>query len=101
MKSNLLPFAMDFASFLIQKIEEKENIKNIILFGSVARGEDTEASDVDIFIDIVTENSGFEKKVNSCLYDFINSVKYKNYWKLLGVESEIQLKIGGTYSDQE
>ena len=94
MKSNLLPFAMDFASFLIQKIEEKENIKNIILFGSVARGEDTEASDVDIFIDIVTENSGFEKKVNSCLYDFINSVKYKNYWKLLGVESEIQLKIG-------
>ena len=39
MKINLISYGMDFASFLIQKIESKDLIKNIILFGSVSREE--------------------------------------------------------------
>jgi len=50
MKSKLIAYAMDFASFLIQKIKNIDNINNIILFGSVAREEADKTSDIDIFI---------------------------------------------------
>jgi len=92
--SKLIAYAMDFASFLIQKIKEKEKIKNIILFGSVAREEAEKTSDVDIFVDVVKNNVKLEKEINRCLDDFLNSTKYKNYWKMLGVENEIKLTIG-------
>lgn len=94
MKSKLVSYAMDFASFLIQKIKEKESITNIILFGSVARDEASENSDVDLFIDVATEIPGLEKEINNCLSSFLDSAKYKSYWKMLGVENEIKVRIG-------
>ncbi|MBI1936188.1 nucleotidyltransferase domain-containing protein [Candidatus Woesearchaeota archaeon] len=94
MKYSLIPFAMDFASFLIQKIKEKDSIVNIILFGSVAREEASENSDVDLFIDVAKESSSLEREISNCLVRFLDSAKYKNYWKMLGVENEIKLRIG-------
>ncbi len=94
MKSNLMAYAMDFASFLIQKIKAKEKIKNIILFGSVAREEADKESDVDIFVDVIKENDEIEKEIDGILIKFLDSVKYKNYWKPLGIENEIKLTIG-------
>lgn len=35
MEFKLVSYAMDFASFLIEEIKDKEKIRNIILFGSV------------------------------------------------------------------
>ncbi|MBI2137532.1 nucleotidyltransferase domain-containing protein, partial [Candidatus Woesearchaeota archaeon] len=46
---------MDVASFLVQKVSEREKIRNIILFGSVARGEADKTSDVDLFVDVTNE----------------------------------------------
>lgn len=94
MSSRLLAYAMDFASFLMQKVQDKEKIKNIILFGSAARDEAGKESDIDIFIDVVHEDKSLEKELNKCLRDFIDSSKYKNYWKMLGLENEIRLDIG-------
>lgn len=94
MKFRLIPYAMDFASFLIQKIKDRENITNIILFGSVARDEASDSSDVDIFIDVTKESPSIEKEINDCLKNFLDSAKYKNYWEMLGVENEIKLRIG-------
>ncbi|MBI2542371.1 nucleotidyltransferase domain-containing protein [Candidatus Woesearchaeota archaeon] len=94
MKSRLISYSMDFASFLIQKIKERSNIKNIILFGSVAREEASKSSDVDLFIDVAAESPSLEKGINGCLISFLDSAKYKNYWKMLGVENEIKLRIG-------
>lgn len=85
---------MDFASFLIQKTKERSNIKNIILFGSVAREEASESSDVDIFIDVVKESQKLELELNKCLNNFLDSAKYRNYWKMLGIVNEVKLKIG-------
>lgn len=90
----LLSYAMDFASFLIQKIKEKENIKNIILFGSVAREEAEPSSDIDLFIDVIKENSKTELELNKILEQFLSSVKCRNYWNLLNVKNEIKLTIG-------
>lgn len=94
MKSDLISYSMDFASFLIQKIKNKDIIKNVILFGSVSRGEATEESDIDIFIDVTKENVKLEKEIEQILDKFLDSVKYKGYWKLLGTKNEVKLTIG-------
>lgn len=94
MKSKLISYAMDFASFLIQKIKEKSEINQIILFGSVAREEAAKESDIDIFIDIIKENKNIENEIKVILEDFKLSTKYQNYWKPLGIKNEIKLIIG-------
>ena len=94
MKSELIPYAIDFVSFLMQKIKEKSEIKQIILFGSVAREEASAESDIDIFIDLIRENKNTENEIKKILDNFKESVKYKNYWKPLGIENEIKPLIG-------
>ena len=94
MSSKLISYAIDFTSFLIQKLTEKNKIKNIILFGSVAREEAGKDSDVDIFVDIVKDNKHLEKKINNCLNLFLKSSKYKNYWQPLGIKTNIKLIVG-------
>ncbi|MBT4376621.1 nucleotidyltransferase domain-containing protein [archaeon] len=92
----LVSYSMDFASFLIQNLKEKngEKIKSIILFGSVARGEENKKSDVDIFIDVFSEGESFEKSILKIKNKFLDSTKFKDYWKLLGIENEINLIVG-------
>lgn len=94
LQNKLIAYAIDFTSFLIQKTENKEKIKNIILFGSLAREEAEKTSDIDIFIDLLAENKKIEKELLSYLDDFTNSAKYKNYWELFGIKNEIKLTIG-------
>ena len=93
-QNKLAAYAIDFVSYMIQKTKNKNSIKHVILFGSVAREEAVKESDVDIFIDVVKEKNNLEKEFRTCLEDFTNSAKYKNYWKLLDIENEIQLTIG-------
>lgn len=94
MASNITPYAVDFVSFLLQKVKKKEVIKQIILFGSVARDDADATSDVDIFIDVVEENTAFEKNCITIVSSFYTSTKYTHYWKLLGITNEIKLHIG-------
>jgi predicted nucleotidyltransferase len=93
-QNKLTAYAMDFTSFLIQKTKNKDEIKNIILFGSVAREEAEKTSDIDIFIDTLKENPKIENEINGILEDFIDSTKYKNYWMPLGIKNEIKLTTG-------
>ena len=94
MKFELISYAIDFVSFLMQKIKERSEIRQIILFGSVAREESQISSDIDLFIDLIKENNNTENELKAILENFINSTKYKNYWKPLGIENEIKLTIG-------
>ncbi|HLC32174.1 MAG TPA: nucleotidyltransferase domain-containing protein [Candidatus Nanoarchaeia archaeon] len=87
-------YAIDFVSFIIQKTKRIENIKNIILFGSVARQEADEKSDVDIFIDVVEESKLFEEEIENNRESFTKSIKYKNYWEPLGITAKINTTIG-------
>lgn len=92
--NKLIAYALDFASFLIQKTMKKPAIINIILFGSAAREEADERSDVDLFINVVKETPALDREIKSSLEDFMNSAKYKTYWKLLGIQNEIKLTVG-------
>ncbi len=94
MNYKLMSYVLDFTSFLIQNINDKNKIKNIILFGSVAREEVGKDSDIDIFIDLIREDKKIENEIQKILNGFENSAKYKNYWKLLNIKNEIKLMIG-------
>ncbi|MEK6934062.1 MAG: nucleotidyltransferase domain-containing protein [Nanoarchaeota archaeon] len=92
--SYLTAYALDFTSFLIQKTKNRDKIRSIILFGSVARQDESKESDIDIFVDIIKDNEVIEKEIYFILENFIDSIKHKDYWKLFGVKSEIKLTIG-------
>ncbi len=93
MEYKLIAYAQDFASFLIQHLDvESDKILNIIMFGSAARGEAGEDSDVDIFIDVADEK--IEKKINDIKEKFYQSYKSRSYWNLLGVKNKIHCLVG-------
>ena len=93
MNYELIAYAQDFASFLLQNLQqEADKINQIILFGSVARGEAGKKSDVDLFVDVTDEK--IERKINQLRDSFYNSVKAKKYWTLLGIRNEINFSIG-------
>ena len=60
---------------MIEFIEEKLMPKSIVLFGSYRRGEDTESSDIDLFVECKEE-----------------SINLKPFEKVLGRKIEIHFK---------
>lgn len=84
-------YASSFVSFLLRKLEDKiKNIDTIILYGSVAKGNATETSDVDIFIDT---KKNIEKEVKNITKQFYKS-REAIIFKTKGIENEINIKIG-------
>ena len=63
--------AIDFA----QSLNHPE-IEKIILFGSVARGEDTEDSDIDVLI--ITKKNEDEFKIKDDVYTKVMDIVYKH-----------------------
>ncbi len=88
-RNNLISYGMSFASFLLDS-KISDNINKIILFGSVARGDFDENSDIDIFID--TSND-IEKELDKLLVLFRSS-KANETWTLKGIKNEISIKSG-------
>ncbi len=92
MNYKLIAYVQDFVSFLLQNLgEQNSKITQIILFGSVARGEAGKESDVDLFIDTPPEMESLISKTKEKFYE---SAKVKNYWSLLGVKNEINCTVG-------
>lgn len=86
-----ISYAVDFVSFLIQNVKDLEKVNQIILFGSVARGESNKDSDIDLFVD----SSKLAKlNVDKIKERFFSSVKFRNYWKPLGIENELNIIVG-------
>ncbi|GBE19821.1 nucleotidyltransferase domain protein [archaeon BMS3Abin17] len=93
MNYKLIAYSGDFASFLLEKLnKEADKVKQIILFGSVARGEADNKSDIDLFIDVIDEN--LEGKINNIKEKFYKSIKARKYWSLLDIKNEINCSVG-------
>lgn len=92
MNYKLISYAQDYVSFLMQNLTEAEKIVQIILFGSVSRGEESKDSDLDLFIDVVDET--IEPKIVGLTDKFYGSVKFKRYWSLLGIKNQINCTVG-------
>jgi predicted nucleotidyltransferase len=86
--NKLLSYSIDFVSFLSERLDF-HLINRVILFGSVVRNEANKDSDIDIFID-----TNQKIKVDKIIDEFYKSSKFNNYWKLKGIENQINIKIG-------
>lgn len=89
----LRAYASYFISYLLTNLKDVDKIDNIILFGSVAKGDYTKNSDVDIFIETKKGNAKFSKEILSILNEFYKS-REALYFKVKGVENKINLIIG-------
>ena len=94
LKNNvLLAYAADFVSFLLERMDTR-HIKNIILFGSVAREEASSGSDIDMFVDVTGGADPIETSIEKIREEFLKSARYQNYWLLKGIKNEIKPVIG-------
>jgi len=87
-RNNLIAYAQCFASFLIDADENNE-INNIILFGSVAKNQFDEESDIDIFVDTAVSRDKIIKQFR--LFEDSHMAKV---WHSKGIEHSISLHIG-------
>ena len=88
-QNNLISYAASFVSFILDS-EISKKINKVILFGSVARGNFDDESDIDLFIDTKEEIEGEIKKI---LYLFQNSDIQKK-WEIKGVKSNLSVQTG-------
>jgi len=89
--SRLISYAADFVSFVLGKTKNLNKINQIILFGSVARNENRENSDIDLFVDVVNDEKGIDKEITKIKEQFFDSVKYKKYWNLLNIQNSFSI----------
>ncbi len=88
-RETLISYALSFSSFLLDSALGS-SISKIILFGSVARGDFTKESDIDIFIEA---DPSLEKGIEKIHLLFQFSQAY-NIWRTKGVLQEFSLKVG-------
>ncbi len=95
MNKDLICYAQQYVSFLLSRLDEEEisNIKEIILFGSVARGEDDSESDIDLFVNEIKHSTALQEKIKKLVDKFYQTEFYK-LWKVLGIENEINPTVG-------
>src|SRR3989338_8935982 len=89
MKNGLIAYASSFAAFLLRDNAIAENISKIILFGSAARGDFDEESDIDVFIETNLNESLLQKQ-----FALFNKSKIVEFYNLSGIKNEIVLKAG-------
>lgn len=70
-----------------EHFRKKYGIKNVYLFGSVARGEDKENSDIDLMIEFID----FEHNTFNNYYDFLEEIE-KKFQKKVDVTIEEAIK---------
>lgn len=80
---------MDFVSYLIGHLA---SIDRIILFGSIARGDFNDESDIDLFID--TKDKKLEKQVEKLGDDYSKTSKARS-WQLKGIQNTFSCIVGG------
>lgn len=92
-KADLIAYAHTYVSFVLPRI--KMSLKEIILFGSVARDDFDEDSDVDLFFNVMGERDikVLEEELKPINRLFYNSKIY-DLWKQKGINNPIKVKIG-------
>lgn len=88
-KNELIAYASSFAAFLLKDKTIGNNISRITLFGSVARGDFDEESDIDIFVETNLNEKLLQKQL-----DLFNKSRLNEYYRLSGIKNEIVLKVG-------
>ncbi len=92
-RNDLIAYAMNVASYLISKVE---GINQIILHGSIARGDFDEESDIDLFIEA---GKKAEQKIHQALENYSKTTNYRQ-WELKGIKNSISVIVGELESNE-
>ena len=94
MSKDIMAYAMEFASFLVDRTGDADmkNIRDIILFGSVARGTGDKESDVDIFVNLFKDGN-IEGRIDKIRDEFYDTEICKK-WRLRGIKNDIRIIAG-------
>ena len=94
-RETLISYAMSFLSFSFRRPEiSSVSVNRIILFGSVARGDFGEESDIDIFIDTEKQHEENTRKTfEHFLGKFVQSQDH-GVWVLRRLKNEIRINVG-------
>lgn len=94
MNKDITAYAMEYVSFLADNLDEADmkNIRDIVLFGSVARGTGDRESDVDIFVNVMKEGK-IEGKIDKLTDKFYGTEACRK-WRLRGIKNDINVITG-------
>jgi len=87
----IIAYIYDFLSMVFEN-EVKDKIKEIILFGSVAKNSFDKKSDIDLFFNVIGNEKEVEEKLKSILKSF--EVKAEKTWALKKIKFPINFIIG-------
>ncbi len=89
----MISYAMDFVSYLLTEgYFESYNLRSIILYGSVVRGDFRKDSDIDIFIDVDSDEK-FKEKLKNTVHNFYGSAWHRN-WERFAITNQINCLAG-------
>ena len=96
-QEELFSYIYDFLSQLLENKEICSNVNQIILFGSVARGDFHNKSDIDLFVDTKQP-----KKINHLIKREINKfeIRAEKTWFLRGINLTIKAIVGNLNQPQ-
>jgi len=83
-------------SYLISK---ESDVNRAILYGSIARGDFDEDSDIDIFVDILKYGKKIENRINKITNDYYKTKKFKE-WELKDIKNTFSLIVGNLDNEE-
>ncbi len=94
MAEAVFSYVYDFLSMVFENNDLKEKIKNVVLFGSIAKNSYDKQSDIDLFFDIKNKDEidVIETNLKGILKSF--EIKIEKTWKLKGVKLPITFIVG-------
>ncbi len=88
-----IAYASSFVTYFLAHFKNIDNVVRIVLFGSVARGEATKESDVDLFIEIKKTTKKEEREIKRIEESFYQS-REAALFKIQNIENKLSIKIG-------
>jgi predicted nucleotidyltransferase len=90
-RHELIAYALEFCSFLLRS-EAAPSVRRVVLYGSVARGDHDEESDIDVFVDCGDDEEarGAVARAKAAF----DASEARERWRLKGLESELSVKAG-------
>jgi predicted nucleotidyltransferase len=90
-QSDVISYVFDFLSTLFEKEEVSEKISRVLLYGSVARGNFTKDSDIDLFFEVKNVK---DENLNLASYIRAFEVNSRKTWGLKGISLPIKCIVG-------
>ncbi|MBI5072616.1 nucleotidyltransferase domain-containing protein [Candidatus Woesearchaeota archaeon] len=93
-KNDILSYVYDFISQISENAVIFDELKSIILFGSVARGDFDKDSDIDLFIDINGDKS--ENKIHEEIKKELRlfEIRCEKSWHMRGIRFPLKILVG-------